>query len=280
MSEDVEATARSMGWAPKEQFKGDPEKWVDAAEYVSRGETVMPLLKANNRRLQQELEGERRQRQGLETSLNELRESVETLKSSSIEETKRQVKAERVRVLEQLKKARKDGDHDAAVDLEDDLRQIDKTLDAAEAPAPAKKDGPTKKAADPVQDPTYQAWIVDNPWLQDPVKAAAAVAIAEKLRKDGDTSTGRAFFDKITEAAEETFNMKARPRGPGKVEPSRGGAGDGHRDGKRGVADLPAEARAQIDKEAKQMVGPNRAFKTKAEWEAHFVEQYFAGEAA
>ena len=33
----IENEAREMGWTDKDGFKGDPEKWVDAATFVDRG---------------------------------------------------------------------------------------------------------------------------------------------------------------------------------------------------------------------------------------------------
>lgn len=34
---DHESTARLLGWRPKEEFKGDPDKWVPASDFVERG---------------------------------------------------------------------------------------------------------------------------------------------------------------------------------------------------------------------------------------------------
>lgn len=42
---DWEREARSMRWAPKEEFKGDPALWVDAETYVRDSEEVLPLVK-------------------------------------------------------------------------------------------------------------------------------------------------------------------------------------------------------------------------------------------
>ena len=33
-----EGEAREMGWRPKEEWQGEPEKWRDAKEFVERGE--------------------------------------------------------------------------------------------------------------------------------------------------------------------------------------------------------------------------------------------------
>ena len=45
MSEEVEVKARNMGWLEKDEFKGDPELWTDAAAFLERGENIMPILK-------------------------------------------------------------------------------------------------------------------------------------------------------------------------------------------------------------------------------------------
>ena len=47
----VEQEARTLGWVPAEEFKGDPNRWVDAETFVERGHTVMPILRKNNERL-------------------------------------------------------------------------------------------------------------------------------------------------------------------------------------------------------------------------------------
>ena len=39
---DAETAAREMGWRPKEEFRGEAEKWVDAETFVSRGEHFLP----------------------------------------------------------------------------------------------------------------------------------------------------------------------------------------------------------------------------------------------
>lgn len=54
-SNDVTEKARMMGWIPPEEFKGDPSKHISAEEFVERGENLMPILKANNKKLIEEL---------------------------------------------------------------------------------------------------------------------------------------------------------------------------------------------------------------------------------
>jgi hypothetical protein len=52
---DFEGEARSRGWVPQEDFRGDTSRWVDAQTFIERTDTVMPLLKADRDRLKREL---------------------------------------------------------------------------------------------------------------------------------------------------------------------------------------------------------------------------------
>lgn len=42
---DTEEKARTMGWVPLDEFRGDPERHVDADTFVDRGENIMPIMK-------------------------------------------------------------------------------------------------------------------------------------------------------------------------------------------------------------------------------------------
>lgn len=52
---DWEAEAEVYGWVPKDQFKGDPEKWRPAEEFVRRGEEILPIVRKQNEKLQAKL---------------------------------------------------------------------------------------------------------------------------------------------------------------------------------------------------------------------------------
>jgi hypothetical protein len=53
---DFEAEAREHGWSPKEEFKGDSNRWIDAETFMKRADEMMPLLKADKARLKRELD--------------------------------------------------------------------------------------------------------------------------------------------------------------------------------------------------------------------------------
>ena len=51
----LEQEARSMGWVPKEEFRGPETQWRDANEFVERGRTMIPILNARLREKDEKL---------------------------------------------------------------------------------------------------------------------------------------------------------------------------------------------------------------------------------
>ena len=47
----IEARARDMGWKPLAEYRGPPGKWQPAADFISRGENILPIVRDQNRRL-------------------------------------------------------------------------------------------------------------------------------------------------------------------------------------------------------------------------------------
>ncbi len=67
-----ELEARRLGWVDKEEFKGDPDKWRPADEFLDRGRRILPIVQANERRLHRRVDE-------LENLLKETRESTKEL---------------------------------------------------------------------------------------------------------------------------------------------------------------------------------------------------------
>lgn len=55
----IEAEAVSMGWAPKEKYRGDPSRWIDAKEYVRRGREHIPIMQGMLSREREQRERDR-----------------------------------------------------------------------------------------------------------------------------------------------------------------------------------------------------------------------------
>lgn len=277
----VETTAREMGWRPQEEFRGDTAKWVDAETFVSRGEHFLPIIKADRDRLRAEVANTAAQLAETKQLFTAAQEAIAELRKFHDEDTRRAVDRARKDLVAELKSAREQGDVDREVDVQSQITKID-AAKAAEPPAPAPKPAPAA-ATETKPDPDFIAWEADNQWFKtDSRKHALAMGIAEELRKDprNATLTGRKFYDRITEEVDAYLAPAGRPNA--KVGGDAGGRQPGGGPGKRSrsYADLPEDARLACETFAKKLVGPGRAYKDMAAWQAQYTTSYFAGDEA
>jgi len=274
---NFEAEARAEGWRPLEQYKGDPNKWIDAKEFVERGENILPLVKAQNGKLKNDLEATKR-------TLAEMRESMDNFKLFHEETTARlqkEKKAEYARAEADLKKARTEARENGDLDKVDEISDAIADLKAeAKAEETKTKKAPTAQSQDAIlKDPVYQAWAKENPWFGDDTdkdnarRSRLAVAVGQEIRAKNPNISMADFLEQITEEVEETFGAakKSSRETTSKVEGSRRGNGGGG----KGYADLPSEARKQCDEDIKRHVGPNKVYKTVKEYQSYFANLYF-----
>jgi hypothetical protein len=266
----VETQARELGWSPKEEFKGDPERWIDAETFVKRGEELMPILKANNRKLLGEV-------MSLKEAVKASQDSISALKEFNSKINIREAKETKKVLVEQLKEARSDGDVETELKLTKEIDKTEKALEVAETK-------PVEQPVAPATDPVFIAWKEEHPWFgQDKRKTNIAIAIGNELRSDPESRnlTGRAFLDKVIQELNKTLPSAERTPAQSKVE---GGRGSGNSGGPSGSGktfnDLPSEAKDACDRQALRLVGPNRAFKNQAEWRSHYAAKYFTQEAS
>jgi hypothetical protein len=275
----IEASAREMGWVPKDQFRGGEDKWVDAETFVKRGEEVMPILKSQNKRLHQELDGLRGQLSETQELVKAGQEAITALKESQTEFTKQAVTRAKSEIRAKLREAREANDMDAIGELEDqldDIREAERDVKAA-AKAPAAS--PAASPAAPKIDPEFVAWQRENPWFgTDRRRTALVLAEAEELRADRANANllGRAFYDKAAANADAILNPRSTTskveNGSGSATPHASGSGGA----KKSYRDLPSDAKGVCDRQAAMLVGPGRAFKTLAEWQQNYADQFFA----
>lgn len=267
----VEAKARSMGWSPREKWRGDPAQWVDAAEFVERGERILPILKATNHQLEQKTVALETANRELSSQIEELRGSMDEFVTAQREMLKDRLAQQRAEIRKQLREAREAGDDDAIDRLEQSLDTNDEQRKKLEEAKPPEKKG----TPPPPPDPIYEAWQSRNPWFggksrEDQRKTALAMqfgreAVQAKLQGDD-------FFNYIDEEMSKVATADG-PRAAGsKTEngrpsgaPSAGGSA---------FNKLPPEAQAQAKRDAARFVGPNKVFKTEAEWFNHFAKLY------
>lgn len=281
---EQQVEAREMGWRPKEEFQGAPEKWVDAATFIERGQHVMPILKENNRRLREDLSRATSEAGQLKATVADLQQTMETLEKYHQDDVKQKVEAAKKRVMADLVQAKRDGNVEQEVALTDELTQLNATTTvvAENPPKKTENNGGNNSGGngkDLSQDPVFQGWVSENSWLQDPTKMAIAHSISLRLRQGGNTQTGRAFLDTLAvETSKEIAKLGGRP--VSKVNSGGHGAGNGGGGGggngvAKSYADLPQDAKDACDQYARDLVGPNKKYKTADDWRKSYVTQYF-----
>jgi len=268
---ELEQEAMQMGWVPLERFRGDPEKWVDAETFVSRGKEVMPILKANNARLQEKLTQTTAMTTALQGDITELRATIEEMTKFQREEVQRQVDAQIERLKLEKRTARREANDDRVDEIEDELEELaERKTTLAKAPAAAPTPQPKPGETPQGVDPAFVEWSKTRPWVSnDPIKGSLALGVAQKLRIEGTDLSGVDFYDEVERRVEEFF---AAPRTSKTEGAGGGGSGGSSRQLKGGYSSLPAEAKAVCDRQAEKFVGPNKQFKTLPEWQAHYAK--------
>ncbi|NNE36085.1 MAG: hypothetical protein HKN13_12660, partial [Rhodothermales bacterium] len=187
---DFESEARQDGWCPKEEWRGDPDKWVDAQEFVARGENIRPILQANNAKLKTQLEQmDKRVNELLQTN-SEFKQFAETQRQKERESYERRIKE-----LEALRsKAVTEGDGATFQQTEAELNQLRQNK-----PAPQQQG----------LSPDMQQWLDANNWYNpessdfNVQRAAAVDGAATVVKHQQPHLSGADFLNASLELAKE-----------------------------------------------------------------------------
>lgn len=275
---EVEVQARNMGWLPKEQFRGDEGKWVDAETFVERGQTFVPYLKANNRKLESKVET-------LSQQLAELsrtsQEQIEALRTYNSEFNKERVERQRKNLVAGIKEARDKGDVEGEEDLREQLADTKKALEESDAAKP-KPNGEAPKPIIPTVEvqQAFEGFRAQHTWYdEDHMMKAAFIGTMQTsmLNPEFAKLAIPERFAEVARQVEERFGMGARERKPSKYEGGGGGGGPDSRTDttKKGYNELPTEAKAGCERYAAKLVGKGKAYKSPEEWQKKFAEDYW-----
>lgn len=242
---EIEREAALMGHMPRDQFRGNPDDWIDAETFVKRGREVMPILRKNNERLLSKITE-------LERSRLEDRKTFEDFRKFQEQALERQ-KAD---TLAQLRTARKEaiaiGDGEAFEQAEEQIRQVK----SYEIPDAIKQKPPEPAPMNPI----FEDWVSRNDWFnKDPALRAVADSLVEVIRADGTHEVGTPeFLEEVTRRVRAvspgTFQNPAR-RAPAAVDSP---APRARKPGGKSYEDLPAEARQICDKFVNSIPGYTR----------------------
>lgn len=255
----VEAEARSQGWRPKEEFTGDPDKWVDASTFVDRGNSFKSNLVNKVAALEKQIEAFK----GTAAQFAKHHKDTMEKKDKELAAAIRQLKI-------QKSEAAADGDHQAAVEYEDRIDTLNQERAEAkrlEEEALAQAQAAAKAAEAPQVDPILQAWIEDgNEWFDnDPKLRRYAMGVAGQLREDGTKLTGRPFLDRILLEVKADFPEKFTNPNRGKAAAVDTGAAGKSKTG-RTAADLPEEDRTLMKRFVKEGLLTEKQFLADYKW--------------
>lgn len=225
----MEDRARDMGWRPKEEFKGDETRWVDADTFVKKGEEILPIIRANAKKVEAE-------NASLKADMAALKKDVATFRAHHSQTEQRAYQ----RALRDLEERQADAVH--ANDL-NAVKEITKEI------ADLSRDVRTDDSGDPYASPDHakavSSWKAENVWFgSDAAMTGAANAIANELEQQG--VKGAEQLAEVAKRIRAEFPHKfenERRKAPAAVE----GSTPTRKAGKT-WADLPPEARSTADR--------------------------------
>lgn len=238
-------SASKRGWAPRDQYKGEPGKWVDAKTFLERGDRFASNLQRENADLRKKISSFEGTQKAFKSYMEGVMQQKDVQLTSAIAELRIQRSA-----------AIREGDDTGAIAIEDRidlLKDQQKTVKDLPKDLEEEQEAAATPAGPNTNDPVVDEWIEDgNQWFkEDPALQAYAVAMGNKLIKEGETVKGRRFLDKVSEAMRQEFPRRFRkldeaagkpttPRSPVESTAGRSTTGTGAAGGKT-ERDLPVE---------------------------------------
>lgn len=245
--ETVEDRATRSGWRPLDQFKGDPTKWIDAQSFVERGEQILPIVQAQNRKFEKALEAAQAEIGSLKKTLTKFADHNSKTEQRAYERALKDLKTE-------LAQATQAGDIAAVDQITDDIADL-------KAEATGKKDdGPPPEIAE-----ALAGFRARNAWFEkDRAMTGAAREIAQELSEAG--VTGAEQLAEVEKRIREEFPHKfTNPRRDAAAAVE--GAPSGQRRAGKTYSDLPPDAKAICDQFVKDIPGFTRE---------KYIKDYFA----
>lgn len=181
-----EDRARLSGWTPKEEFKGDPERWVEAGDWNERTDNIMPILKATNRKLEEGAAASNIKIRELQSAVAESREVTERMlkvQSKISEQAYNKAKSD---LQKQQKKAAENEDWDAYEAAE----TAQENLEKPEIPEIPKPQADTPQPDNAAGKEAFALFMKNNDWFEkktDEAEIMTGVAyhLANKYQKEG-----------------------------------------------------------------------------------------------
>jgi len=232
----VDELARGMGWRPKDQFKGDPNLWKPAADYIKAGAEIQ---------------------RGLSRDLKELRGTVDNMTRTQAAILQQTLAEEREKLVGRYNKAVEDGNAQESFTVGRAIDQLNGRAQQLLAPQ--------QQVAEPP--PEAVSWVQRNAWFNaDPLARDLALAVAERYANanHGVEAQLQAAEREVRKIYPHLFAATTKDP-PGVAQPG-GRSGSGKPQGST-YADLPADAKKVAKDMAERGVIPNVEAYAKQYWQ-------------
>ena len=198
---EVELKAMESGWVPKEEYSGEEHKWVDAGEFLRRGE------------LFRKIEDQSKQLKDVRNALNEMKKLHSQVREVEYKRALDALKAQKKAALEE-------GDADAVI-------AADERIDLVKEQVKQLQNEPEAVQQSGTEHPEFVAWTEQNSWYKTstPMKAFAD-ALGEELARAGNSPSE--VLRKVAIEVRKEFPHKFRNPNqdkPGAVESGKGSGG-------------------------------------------------------
>jgi len=245
---NIEAQARNMGWLPQEEFRGAPENWVPAEQFVKMAEESLPHAKGTIKTMQKTMMEQDRVIRDLKDDLKDLAAFTKGAEQRAYDKALKDLK-------EEQKKAVEAGDipafEKATADLDDLIAQHPAVTgkEKKETPPADDLDAQYKKWLD-AEPGVFEAWKTENPWFtEDPEMWAFANQVDQFLHQQHGLTLPRSErLAELTKRVKKKFPGYFTNQAKNTGSPVEGDTGGSPSRGDKGYNDLPAEAKAKCDK--------------------------------
>lgn len=266
VNEAIVEKARAKGWTPLETWRGDPEDWVDAREFLGREKLFSKI-----HTLQKELVNIKNATQ---KDFQEIGKYFAQMREVEYKRALNDLRAQR-------REAMQEGDLEKADQLEAQMDEIKEQRLEAKAPEP------TATAA---ADPMFEAWRVENQWFDNDAELRQeAIGIGVGYANANKNASQQQVLEYVTKTIKkfnpDKFGTTARQvddEGESSLNPvetpTRRSSGSTTRRGKLSVNDLNDVQRSVMKTLINRGVLKEAAAKNNRTQEAEYLAQLAAAE--
>jgi len=237
---EVEKRAAMQGWVPKEDFRGDKERWIPADEFVKRADNLMPIMKGQLKKYETKIET-------LEKALDEQKKITKKVVEIQGKYSKDFYDSKLEEIGIQKRQAVVSGD----AELYDRLTQQETKIQRPETIE-------VPKASEPQDVPEVARWKSENAhWYgKDPELTEYADIISDRIGKKGHSYNPYEFCEAVKEKVKVMFPDKfgGTKQSSNVDESNTRGTDTKHTKGKT-YNDLPSDAKQQCMRMLKEIPG-------------------------